>query len=131
MPALFSALSFKTMGWLLIVLLITTFCFGALSVVMYQNQTEIKQTLKDTKKALKEEKDEAQDKQNQLNGCLGSIAQINQGIADNALAASLKEATAQGLASTTMAQLPTLIQKDKQLGQQPAAATAWVRDLFQ
>lgn len=131
MPALLSALSLKTMGWLLIVLLITTFCFGALSVVMYQNQTEIKQTLKDTKKALKEEKEETKDKEKQLGGCLASVAQLNQGIAENALAASLKETAAQGLASSAMAQLPALIQKDKQVGQEPAAATSWVRNLFQ
>lgn len=131
MPAFFSALSLKTMGWLLVILLVTTFSFGALTVVMYQRQTEIKQTLKETKKALKDEKAETEDKDKQLSGCLSSIAQINQGIADNALAAKLNEDLSLGLASTAMAQLPTLIQKDKQVSQQPAAATAWVRGLFQ
>lgn len=131
MPAFLSALSLKTMGWLLVILLVTTFSFGALTVVMYQRQTEIKQTLKETKKALKDEKAETEDKDKQLSGCLSSIAQINQGIADNALAAKLNEDLSLGLASTAMAQLPTLIQKDKQVSPQPAAATAWVRGLFQ
>lgn len=131
MPAFISTLLSKNLGWLLVILLVTTFSFGSLTVLMYQRQTEIKQTLKDTKKALKEEKDQVQDKAKQLNGCLGSIAQINQGIAENALAAKLKEDLSLGLASTAMAQLPALIQKDKQVNPQPAAATAWVRDLFQ
>lgn len=131
MPAFLSTISFKTMGWLLVILLVTTFSFGMLSVVMYQNQTEIKKTLKETKKALKDEKAETQDKAKQLSGCLGSIAQINQGIADNALAAKLKEDLSVGLASSAMAQLPTLIQKDREVDPQPEAATTWLRNLFQ
>ncbi len=35
MPAFLSAISMKTMAWLLLVLLATTFSFGALTVVMY------------------------------------------------------------------------------------------------
>lgn len=131
MPAFISTLLSKNLGWLLVILLVTTFSFGSLSVLMYQRQTEIKQTLKETKKALKEEKDQAKDKQEQLSGCLSSIAQINQSIADNALAAKLKEDVSIGLASTAMAQLPTLIQKDRQVDPQPAAATTWLRNLFQ
>lgn len=131
MPAFISTLLSKNLGWLLVILLVTTFSFGALTVVMYQRQTEIKQTLKETKKALKEEKDEKEDKSKQLSGCLGSIAQINQGIADNALAAKLKEDLSQGLASAAMAQLPALILKDRQVDPQPAAATTWIRNLFQ
>lgn len=131
MPAFISTLLSKNLGWLLVILLVTTFSFGSLTVLMYQRQTEIKQTLKDTKKALKEEKDQVQDKDKKLSGCLSSIAQINQGIAENALAAKLKEDVSISLASTTMAQLPTLIQKDRQVDPQPAAATTWLRNLFQ
>lgn len=131
MPAFFSALSLKTMGWLLVVLLITTFSFGALSVLMYQRQTEIKRDLKDTKKELKQQKEETSEQEAKFNSCLGSIAQINKGISDNALAAARSEKSAQTLASSTMANLPTMIKKDRDTGQQPTAATAWVRDLFQ
>lgn len=130
MPAFLSALSLKTMGWLLVILLVTTFSFGALTVVMYQRQTEIKQTLKETKKALKDEKAETEDKDKQLSGCLSSIAQINQGIADNALAAKLNEDLSQGLASAAIAQLPKLIEKDKKIDPEPAAASSWIKGLF-
>lgn len=131
MPAFLSAISMKTMAWLLLVLLATTFSFGALTVVMYQRQTENKETLRDVRDALLKEEGTVKEKEKALNGCLGSLGEINKGIADNARNSAMLDAQRQDLASSQMSHLPTLIKKDRQMSQKPAAATAWVKDLLQ
>lgn len=131
MPAFFSALSIKTLGWLLLVLLVTTFSFGALTVVMYQRQTENKETLRDVREALLKEEGAVKEKEKALNGCLGAIRDINQSIAENAQQATLLDQQRQSLASSHIGHLPALIQKDRQISKKPAAATAWVKELLQ
>lgn len=123
-------LTSKTTGWLLVVLLVITFSLGALLTMTIVRQNEIKQSLKDTKQELKDEKAESKRQEGNFNGCLGSLAEINQAIAKNAADAQQSSLDSKTLATNSMAKLPSLIQQDRTLAAQPAAATQWLKDLF-
>lgn len=121
----------RSLGWLLVVLLVITFSLGALLTQTLNERNEVKQALKDAKQELKQEKAETDLQKGNFNGCLGSLAEINKGIADNAEKTRRASELAQELASSSMSQLPSLIKQDRSLAAQPEAATTWLKGLFQ
>lgn len=121
----------KTAGWLLVVLLIITFSLGAMLTMVVQERNQVKQVLKETKQELKQEKAESQQKENNFNGCVGQLSQLQQKLASQAEDAKGASDKALLAASDTMAKLPTLIKKDRTGTAKPAEATAWLKGLFQ
>lgn len=126
-----TSITSKTAGWLLVVLLVITFALGAMLTMVVQDRNQVKQVLKETKQELRKEKAESQQQEQNFNGCVGKLSQLQQNLAGQAQQAKEKSDEALLVASNTMAKLPTLIKQDRAVTAKPAEATAWLKGLFQ
>lgn len=126
----FTKLGAGTTGWLLVILLVITFSLGALLTMTITERNRIKADLKEVKQELRDEKGESKLQKDNFNGCLGQLELVNKAVAEQSLASVESNKQSNLVVNDKLAQLPTLIRKDHASAAKPAAANAWLQELF-